>query len=372
VLTRSGLGVGIGSALLLVVGWRWSYLELAVLGAVGLLAVLLALVSARRGHQLEIRRRVTSARVTRGDELPLRYNVRNGTGRRQPSCTLIDTCADSELRIDLPPTPAKQSREWVGAMVMRQRGVYTIGPLATTQTDVLSLAAGQKHYSDVGQIMVQPRARLLGPTRGLTRLANDEAKAVRRFGDPLSGFHSLRPYVTGDDTRLIHWASVAKTGDLMVREFVDSRRPQFSIVLDVDAAVGTADDFEEAVDVAASVAVAALRDDLDVVVRTTERANAGRPNRLVSGQEVLDLLTRVGRASGADTVSLAGLFTGGFPEGVVIVVTGPNGPAPSAAARRSDVRVIRVGHGAAVAPSLGVTVAAADADTFAQLWTGVD
>ena len=46
--------------------------------------------------------------------------------------------------------------------------------------------------------------------------------------------------------------------------------------------VGTPDDFEEAVDVVATLAVHATRSGLDVVVRTTDRNHAGRPTPLVA------------------------------------------------------------------------------------------
>ena len=97
--------------------------------------------------------------------------------------------------------------------------------------------------------------------------------------DPLSGFVSLREYVPGDDPRLIHWPTTARVGTLMVREHVEVRRPEFTVVLDTAAHVATADDFEEMVDVAASIAVHALRDGLDVVVRTTDRDHPGREPR---------------------------------------------------------------------------------------------
>jgi uncharacterized protein (DUF58 family) len=372
VLTRSGVGVLVGSLLATGFGLRWRYVEFVALGVVGMVTVLVAVLSASRGQRLDITRRLVAPRVTRGDDLQLRYTVRNTSARRQPACVLVDRCADAELRIPLPATAARQSREWSGALTMRRRGIFESGPLTTTQSDVLGLAEGQRRYHGTAEVWVQPRARTLGPTRGATRSANDEANAVRRMGDPLAGFHSLRPYIVGDDTRLIHWPSTAKTGDLMVREFVDARRPQFSIVVDADIGSASDDEFEEAVDVAASLAVAALRDELDVVVRTTQSLNSGSPRRVRSVQEALDLLTRVEQTATKDTLSLGAIFGGGYPEGVVIVVTGPTGPAPSLVAPRSDVRVVRIGQNAVTAPALGVSFAAPDADSFARLWSGVE
>ena len=54
----------------------------------------------------------------------------------------------------------------------------------------------------------------------------------RAASDPLCGFVSLREYVPGDDPRLIHWPTTARVGTLMIREHVELRRPEFTVVLD--------------------------------------------------------------------------------------------------------------------------------------------
>ncbi len=115
----------------------------------------------------------------------------------------------------------------------------------------------------------------------------------------MSGFVSMREYVAGDDPRMIHWPTTARTGTLMVREHVEVRRPEFTVVLDTAPTAGTADDFEEAVDVAATLAVHAIRTGLDVVVRTTDHDHAGRPTPLVADAAVLDLLTPVQQSDDA-------------------------------------------------------------------------
>ena len=44
-------------------------------------------------------------------------------------------------------------------------------------------------------------------------------------------------------------------GTLMIREHVELRRPEFTVVLDAADSVADADDFEEMVDIVASIAV---------------------------------------------------------------------------------------------------------------------
>ena len=73
-------------------------------------------------------------------------------------------------------------------------------------------------------------------------------------------FHALREYELGDDYRHIHWRSTAKTGTLMVRHYVDNRRPHLTAVLDDRRSSYRSDEeFELAVSAAASVVTTALR-----------------------------------------------------------------------------------------------------------------
>ena len=128
--------------------------------------------------------------------------------------------------------------------------------------------------------------------------------------------------------------------------------------------MASADDFEEMVDVAASLAVHALRTGLDVVVRTTNREHAGRPTPLVSEAEVLDLLTPVGQTE-VEPIAVGALFTQGFDHTSILLVTGPDGPSTQLAAKDQSV-TIRIGDGAR--SGAGIGVAAQDAPGFVNRW----
>jgi hypothetical protein len=52
---------------------------------------------------------------------------------------------------------------------------------------------------------------------------------------PLSGsadLRAVREYVVGDEVRHLHWKALARTGSLMVREYVDPAQPRFTLLLD--------------------------------------------------------------------------------------------------------------------------------------------
>jgi uncharacterized protein (DUF58 family) len=98
-------------------------------------------------------------------------------------------------------------------------------------------------------------------------------------------FHTLRQYVFGDDLRLIHWKSSAKTGDLMVRHNVDTFQPRSLVVFDVHDKVYSEEGFEHAVRVVASLLAASIHNHFPIRLRTT--------SGLVMGSETGDRLERI-------------------------------------------------------------------------------
>lgn len=67
-------------------------------------------------------------------------------------------------------------------------------------------------------------------------------------------FHSLREYRPGDPVRMLHWKSLAKTGQLIVRENKDEFMVRYGLVLDTSCAQPYSRRFEVAVSIAASFA----------------------------------------------------------------------------------------------------------------------
>ncbi|GAA1690556.1 hypothetical protein GCM10009792_08250 [Microcella alkalica] len=80
-------------------------------------------------------------------------------------------------------------------------------------------------------------------------------------------FHALRAYEPGDDRRYVHWRTSARTGQLMVRRFEETRRSQLVILFDADRDKYASDDeFELAVSIVASLGVQVIRDGTLVAV----------------------------------------------------------------------------------------------------------
>src|SRR5205814_7019129 len=84
-------------------------------------------------------------------------------------------------------------------------------------------------------------------------------------------FHGLREFRSGDDPRDIHWRTSARRGRPFVRELEEETGRIVMIVLETGAAPVAGDPvraFEDAVSLAASLAVALLRKGLQVGLKT--------------------------------------------------------------------------------------------------------
>ena len=194
---------------------------------------------------------------------------------------------------------------------------------------------------------------------------------ARRRSGATPSFHSLREYVRGDDLRRVHWKATAHVGDLMVREQVDPVRPDTTIVLDGRRTVLDADSFELAVEVVASIAVAAADRGLPVRLAGTEpgfRDPIGGDDRGV----LLDRLAGVGRHDPDEGLvpPLGRLLQAGGGRSLVVVTGRASAEDLAALAvhgrRFQEVVVVAVDPDVVVpsAPSRAEVVPVADADGF--------
>ncbi len=364
-LTRSGLGAAVAAIILAVCGAWWRYEELVIAAVAVAVCVVAALWSARAPHRSVISRSVADPRVARGDPIRAVYRATNRSRRRLPPVTIVDRCDDQEVRVPLGAIAADDRTEAVGLIPTRRRGIFTIGPWSIERIDPLGLSIGQRSGEETSSILVHPRIHPLHGPYGSMHTVEDEAVVRSAASDPLSGFVSLREYVDGDDPRLIHWPTSARMGTLMLREHVELRRPEFTVVLDSVDTVGTADDFEEMVDVAASVAVHALTSGVNVRVRTTSREHPGSPRPINRETQVLDLLTPVQQCDRSESLALAELFHGGIDHTRIVLVTGPAGPSTTLV-KTDKLSIVKIGVGAAL--DVGVVIAAEDARDFVHRW----
>lgn len=178
-----------------------------------------------------------------------------------------------------------------------RRGPVSLGPWVLERVDPWGLMRRRVGEVEGLALLVVPRVRPVSLAALPSALADFGGSA--EMGT--TTFATLREYVIGDELRHVHWRSSAKTGKLMMRQYVDVTRPRITLVLVAEErAYTSADEFEEVVDFIASLAAVASSSGLDVEVVTTsgERASHGGGRSTA----VLDLLALVERgASGVDT-----------------------------------------------------------------------
>jgi uncharacterized protein (DUF58 family) len=154
------------------------------------------------------------------------------------------------------------------ALPTDRRGVFQVGPMTVSRSDPFQVVQAGQAQRSTETLWVHPSTHDVAP---FPNGRNRDLEGPTSGEAPQGGiaFHTLRPYVVGDDLRLIHWKSSARTGDLMVRHNVDTFQPRSLILFDVNAGVHTEEGFEHAVRVVASLLTASIRNNFPVRLRTT-------------------------------------------------------------------------------------------------------
>jgi len=113
-------------------------------------------------------------------------------------------------------------------------------------------------------------------------------------GDELSG---LRPYAPGDRLTRLHWPSLARTGELVVREFLEPQAGSLSLLVDLRPSAHTAASVEETISRAAGLGARALRQGLTVELCTSTGDRMVIPPNAAGRQTMLRALALLGPAS---------------------------------------------------------------------------
>lgn len=156
------------------------------------------------------------------------------------------------------------THEELFAVPTTRRAVLVIGPVRSVRDDPLSLVRRQVTWAKEQDLFVHPRTvRIDGASSGFLRDLEGTPSAELSSSD--IAFHALREYAPGDDRRHVHWRTTARTGTLMVRQFEETRRSHVVVALDNLAVhYESAEEFELAVSVAASIAAQTRREEKEL------------------------------------------------------------------------------------------------------------
>ncbi|WP_336630692.1 MULTISPECIES: DUF58 domain-containing protein [unclassified Microbacterium] len=262
VLALGAATVGLGAGVLF--GW----VEAIVAGVAALVLLALSVPFLFASREYEVALRLDRERIVAGQSARARLVVRNagrraalpgridipiGRGLIELGAPFLRPGGVSEHVLDLPPQP---------------RGIVRIGPAISVRSDPLGLLRREHAVADARELHVHPRTTAV-PSSSAGLIRDLDGSPTGRLVDADMSFHAIREYAPGDARRQVHWKSTAKTRRLMVRQYEESRRSRMAVVLGLARPeYDSADEFELAVSVAASLAVRAVHDarDLDVVV----------------------------------------------------------------------------------------------------------
>jgi uncharacterized protein (DUF58 family) len=308
-------------------------------------------------QRMRIRRRLSDTRVQPGQRVHVELEIEN-QAPAQTSFLLVEDRLPSQLgrsaRLVVASLPARGRQRVRYSLTPHQRGRYTLGPLTADLSDPFGLTKLRVEFDERDELVVAPEVEILGAgpdspfgrTSGLAL-----AKHLFRTGDE---FYTMRPYVEGDDLRRIHWPSVARSGELMIRQDESTRRSTAVLFVDTrDAAVGQTHTpcFEKVVSAAASLGILLVRYGFSVKLATTQMA----PQR-VSEEGLLDVLAGVTHhTSRALSTGLTRLRMVAAGDTTLVVAGAP--PAPTELS--SWIRV-----GAMFGPKVAVFVHPTDPDTL--------
>ena len=372
-MTRAGVATACGGLLALVLGLvlRWIAFDLVGVGL--LLVVLLGFGAVARPSTLSIERAIQPDRVPKGSPAVAVLTVTNHGRRRSAPTVASQPFGGGEVRTPLPRLRANERGLRTYRLPTSQRGILDVGPVEVTRRDPFELFRTARRFGGTDRIWVYPRViNLRALPSGRSRLVEGPSSETSPAGSIT--FHRLREYVPGDDLRLVHWRSSARAGHLMVKHNVDTSQPYSVVLLDLRPDHYTAQTFEEAIDVAASVVVAASRAGAPVELRLTDGTSLG-------GARMRDVTVLIDHLTAAEPVeqgSLQQCLTAlRRAQGTsLVVITGvldeADLPAVAALRRRFD-RLVVIGVGVGSAPAVaGVRVIAAlDADGVAAAWNAL-
>jgi uncharacterized protein (DUF58 family) len=206
-------------------------------------------------------------------------------------------------------------------LIFARRGVYTLGPAEIRVSDPFGILRFARKDWERTEVLVYPRVHELRgfPLRG----GNVEAGTTGSRGRRGEEFANLREYRRGDDRRHIHWKSLARTGELFVKEFSLQAPRRHTVALDLrrEGLRTQEDEIEDAVSAAASVLTHLARESLPFRLLDTGSGDAdtGFGSDEDSYWGAMGLLAKA-RVDGVRHLGEAVLAErGGLGEGVVLV-----------------------------------------------------
>lgn len=288
-------------------------------------------------RSLGLERRISrDAGIAAGESATIGLRLSNDSRRAASGVEVVDRLPQRSV-YRFPEIPGGEERSTQTTVSFARRGLYAIGSAEIASTDPFGLLRFRRKAAPETEMLVYPEVH---ETPGLP--VRDAEEAGGRIqpasrGDELSGLRDYRP---GDDRRFIHWKSVARTGELVVKEFAPDAPRRYSVVLNLRASPAGAEgqELEDAVSAAASVVSHLDRAGFSYRLRLTDRTANSTSFETSAGEGSYHAAMRllaVAQADGGVEIGEAlreELSEGRPVEGVILIERGTPG-----AARREEL-----------------------------------
>ena len=196
--------------------------------------------------------------------------VSNASRTRSPNLEVVDHLPERHMFRGLP-VGGFETRKIQGPVFFAKRGLYELGPAEIRTIDPFGLLRFVRRFGTRTEVTVYPEVfELAGfPLRGKKGDAGTLGSFAQR-GDEFSG---LREYRRGDDRRHIHWKSVARTGELVVKEYAQESPQRHAVVLDLRRpGIGATEaEVEDAISAAGSVLYHLVREGMSFRLLCTDK-----------------------------------------------------------------------------------------------------
>jgi uncharacterized protein (DUF58 family) len=266
-LTATGKMVVVTFLVTLILTFITGWAELSILSLGCFVALLFGALYVARPQSVSIKRTLVPPRISVGESSIGVIEIKNTMRRRSGPRLAEDRIGEQSVRVQVPALAPGERVELPYTVDGRERGLLNVGPVVLNRADPLGLFQLLQGQGSTETLWVRPRAYPVaviasGWAKDLDGPTSDNAPTGS------AAFHALRAYQWGDDLRRVHWRTTARTGELMVRHFVDTQRSRELIILDPRASVYTDSSFEAALEVIASIALSSALAEHEIVLAT--------------------------------------------------------------------------------------------------------
>jgi uncharacterized protein (DUF58 family) len=272
-----------------------------------------------RTWDVRVARHVRPARVPAGVAARVELAVVNHDRRPSPILAAQDPFDGGRrwARFLIAPLDPGEVRWAAYTLPTSRRGVFELGPLQLELSDPFGLSRAVILGCPPSTLTVHPRVEPIRSRHVPAQPDPDmrvQLPVLGRVGDE---FYGLREYRTGDDLRRVHWASTARTDQLMIRQPENLLQGRLTVAVDLRSAVHDPETLEAALSAAASVVMAGIRARIHVRVVTTTGLDTGFGSTAAHGAAILDVLAAAEARPGTSLVEDLRVGAGSGPLTVI-------------------------------------------------------